>query len=146
MYIIVGATDLKEETITTITPIKASKIIKHPKYNFVKLENDIALIKLSSELQFSDKVQPVKFASDIAWEDKEIHEIYEYCVGVGWHDAFINVVYFPILINFECNSLVTGVNLNNSKFCTSSIDTEYDFCQEESGGPLLCGEEQVSFV
>jgi Trypsin len=47
---------LDSDSFTTTIPI--SEIIEHPKYDKVKTQNDIALMKLQSEVKFSNRVFP----------------------------------------------------------------------------------------
>ncbi|CAM4722783.1 unnamed protein product [Leuciscus chuanchicus] len=41
----------------------ASRVIKHPDYNSLKFSNDIALVQLSSSVNFSDIIKPVCLAA-----------------------------------------------------------------------------------
>ncbi|KAL1279426.1 hypothetical protein QQF64_026099 [Cirrhinus molitorella] len=45
------------------TSRRASQIINHPKYNSSTFDNDIALVKLSSSVAFSDFIRPVSLAA-----------------------------------------------------------------------------------
>ena len=38
--------------------VKTAKLIKHPKYDPAKTNNDVAILKLATPLTFNDKVQP----------------------------------------------------------------------------------------
>lgn len=58
MQILVGTNDLK----TGGTLYKVSKLIAHEKYNRPSFANDIGLILIDGEIEFKEKVQPIKFS------------------------------------------------------------------------------------
>ncbi len=59
--------------------VQVQKIMPHPFYDDVNLDNDIALIKLSSSVPFSDAIQPVC----LNWDRNEI-SVFGTCYAAGW--------------------------------------------------------------
>lgn len=58
LQVVVGITNLTEAG----TAYKATKLIKHSRYNKPYFANDIGLIKLNSSVQMSKLIQPIKFS------------------------------------------------------------------------------------
>ncbi|RNA17655.1 serine protease 27-like [Brachionus plicatilis] len=120
-----------------------SEIIIHPSYNDVTEENDIALVKLSSPVDYTDQVLPIclpsqnyDFTNQMSW-------------ATGWGSLFsggfasnnLMEVEMPILSEPDCrlkyfqsNNLL--INTANS-ICAGENGQGKDTCQGDSGGPLV---------
>ncbi|XP_010225067.1 PREDICTED: trypsin II-P29-like, partial [Tinamus guttatus] len=61
----------------------ASKIVRHPKYSSLTLNNDIMLIKLASPVTYSADVQPIALPSTCATTGAE-------CLISGWGNTLSN--------------------------------------------------------
>ncbi|XP_069463802.1 plasminogen [Ambystoma mexicanum] len=109
---------------------------------------DIALLKLSSPVIFTNEVQPVCLpASNYMVPDKAK------CYVTGWGetqgsggDGFLKEAGFPVIENKVCNR---PEYLNNrvgtKELCAGHIHGGTDSCQGDSGGPLVChdGEKYI---
>ncbi|CAM4706720.1 unnamed protein product [Leuciscus chuanchicus] len=96
-------------------------IIKHPSYNYLTNDNDIALLKLSSPVTFTDYIRPVCLAAD--------HSVYNNGTDswiTGWGDISEGVslpspnvlqeVEVPVIGNRQCNCLY-GVGRITENMC-----------------------------
>uniref|UniRef100_A0A8C9XBV0 Peptidase S1 domain-containing protein n=1 Tax=Sander lucioperca TaxID=283035 RepID=A0A8C9XBV0_SANLU len=107
-----------------------SKIIIHPDYNNVPFNNDIALMKLSSPVNFTDYIRPVCLASNFS----QFHNSTP-CWATGWGTlgkdeplvAFdsLQEVQIPVIGNKQCRQENKGV------------------CQGDGGGPLQCKQSSM---
>lgn len=126
---------------------QVKQIVRHPNFNFANLENDIALIKLSTNLSFSNTIQPISLATNDVWKEKDVSDVFETCLAIKWSDEYLYEVVLPLISNIKCANIINGVKTNRSQFCTLTNNIndgiDQDICQEESGGPLLCDTEQV---
>lgn len=66
--ILVGTNDLKSGG----KYYKAKKAIPHEKYHFPLFGNDIALIQVDQEIEFNEKVQPIKYSDEFIEEGSKL--------------------------------------------------------------------------
>ncbi|XP_049419710.1 chymotrypsin-like protease CTRL-1 [Epinephelus fuscoguttatus] len=124
-----------------------SQIIVHPDYNNLLLNNDIALMKLSSPLNFTDYIRPVCLASN----SSQFHNSTP-CWATGWGrlgaDAPFEVsdslqeVEVPLMGENQCSCLflpVPLVNITDAMICAGKQNK--GVCQGDSGGPLQCKQD-----
>jgi len=111
-------------------------------YNDRTLENDIALLKLDSPLDFtSNSVRPICIPSNSAPVETN-------CVITGWGEtesspsspSILQAAQLPILANSVCspNLQSQGQALTDDMMCAGSMQGGIDTCQGDSGGPLAC--------
>ncbi|XP_058128375.1 chymotrypsin-2-like [Anopheles ziemanni] len=118
----------------------AIRVINHPAYNPVTVENDINLIKVSPYITYNAAVQPMPIAAHFAESGQ--------AVVSGWgrletdgdrpnHLQFLNTE----IISFEdCydrwSDITQSLVIVNSNICTINPDGQ-GACQGDSGGPLV---------
>ncbi|XP_045899477.1 prostasin-like [Micropterus dolomieu] len=95
-----------------------SQIIKHPNFNQPMLNNDIALLKLSSPVNFTNYIRPVCLAAN-----GSIFNAGTSCWVSGWGNIETNIslpspkrlqeVSLPIVSNSDCNATYGGIITNN---------------------------------
>ncbi|KAF3837354.1 hypothetical protein F7725_004818 [Dissostichus mawsoni] len=119
------------------------KIIVHPLYNFIDdfnedNNNDMALLKLSSPVNFTDYIQPVCLASAnstfytgvsswvVGFGDISIGKLTDYR-----HNDEVRV---PVVGNNECKCAYPYYDLADNTICAGF---RKDGCQEDSGGPMM---------
>lgn len=66
--ILVGTNDLKSGG----KYYKAKKAIPHEKYHFPLFGNDIALVQVDEEIEFNEKVQPIKYSDEFIEEGSKL--------------------------------------------------------------------------
>ncbi|KAM9346002.1 serine protease 27-like [Symphorus nematophorus] len=117
-----------------------SKIIKHPNYVANKFNNDIALLKLSSPVQFTNYIRPVCLAAS-----GSVFDAGTTCWVTGWgrinSGTFLPLpgrlqeVSVPIVSNSRCNAAHGGITVN--MICAGLNEGGKDACTGDSGGPLV---------
>ncbi|XP_044035806.1 chymotrypsin-like protease CTRL-1 [Siniperca chuatsi] len=139
------------QTGTNVHEVKCnvSQVIVHPNYNDTFLNNDIALMKLSSPVTFTDYIRPVCLASN----SSQFHNSTP-CWATGWGrlgkdeplSAFdsLQEVQIPVIGKKQCScsyspSLVG--NITDKMICAGQENK--GACQGDSGGPLQCKQGSV---
>ncbi|KAF5287270.1 hypothetical protein FQR65_LT02143 [Abscondita terminalis] len=128
--------------------IQVSTYNAHQEYNLWKMMNDIAIVRLSKELTYDSKVQPIALNTDFT--DAGVQ-----CVLSGWGSIkypgvspenlqFINLVTIDI---DECAGRLSsfGLYVGQEQVCTLTVRGE-GACQGDSGGPLISGNQQIGVV
>ncbi|XP_033466994.1 chymotrypsin-like protease CTRL-1 [Epinephelus lanceolatus] len=117
-----------------------SQIIIHPDYNNEPFNNDIALMKLSSPVTFTDYIRPVCLASN----SSEFHNSTP-CWATGWgsrnrteppFDA-LQEVQVPVIGENQCScNYRSNVNITDQMICAG--EENKGICLGDGGGPLQC--------
>ncbi len=116
--------------------IAASRIIIHPEYDDVSLENDLALIKLAKP----SKIQPIMILPPFSTQDKSNTP----AIALGWGSisAFyplypldLQQVTLPIVSNALCAKSMG--NITDDMLCAGAGRGNKDTCFGDSGGPLI---------
>ncbi|XP_041672045.1 mast cell tryptase-like [Cheilinus undulatus] len=121
-----------------------SQIIVHPDYNDTLFNNDIALMKLSSPVNFTDFIRPICLASN----SSQIHTNSS-CWATGWGRlgrdeplvAFdsLQEVQIPVVGNNQCTcSYMPEPEANITEQMICAGEAGKGTCQGDSGGPLQC--------
>ncbi|XP_061613070.1 prostasin [Phyllopteryx taeniolatus] len=121
-----------------------AQIIVHPQYNSVTFQNDVALMRLSSPITYSDYIRPICMASNSSHFNNATR-----CWGTGWgrlgadepNQAFerLQEVEIPTIGNRQCGcsySLVENITITSNMICAG--EENKGICQGDSGGPLQC--------
>ncbi|XP_067225186.1 uncharacterized protein si:dkey-32n7.7 [Chanodichthys erythropterus] len=121
-------------------------VVKHPSYNFTN-DNDIALLKLSSPVSFTDYIRPVCLAADgsvfysgteswiTGWGNIE--------EGVSLPSSNLQEVEVPVIGNKQCNCLYGVGNITDNMICAGLLEGDKDSCQGDSGGPMVSNQSSV---
>lgn len=124
---------------------KVEQLVVHPAWSSWNLSNDIGLIKLSSDIQFSDKVQALPLSSSyVQTED---------AVASGWGtDSYpgsvpdnLQWINLKTITNDECNAAHGGGSVIDTAICTYTTYGE-GMCHGDSGGPLVVRGELTGIV
>ncbi|XP_077275503.1 transmembrane protease serine 9 [Temnothorax americanus] len=117
-------------------PVK--KIVRHPAYNFLTIDYDIALLEIDGEIAFNDRVQPVKLP------EKELAS--GIMVNVtGWGAAkaggkpspVLMRVTLPIVSRKTCRGIYRYIrSITDRMICAGYMRGGQDACDGDSGGPL----------
>ncbi|XP_045899478.1 serine protease 27-like [Micropterus dolomieu] len=117
-----------------------SQIIKHPNYNTTTNDNDIALLQLSSPVNFTDYIRPVCLAVN-----GSVFYAGTTCWVTGWGAIEANIslpspkrlqeVSVPIVSNSDCTA--SYGTITNNMICAGVTQGGNGSCQGDSGGPLV---------
>ena len=117
--------------------IRIEKIVIHAGYNKDSQDNDIALIKLRSPIQYNAQALPVCLPTSDPPVGTE-------CWITGWgalyedgHSPEILQQAKVPLVSWKSCSYVYG-SLTSSMRCAGYHTGKIDSCQGDSGGPLVC--------
>uniref|UniRef100_A0A8C1WSI5 Zgc:123295 n=1 Tax=Cyprinus carpio TaxID=7962 RepID=A0A8C1WSI5_CYPCA len=121
----------------------ASRNINHPNFTISNLDNDIALIQLSSSVTFSDYIKPVCLAAagSVFGGGTE-----SWVTGWGKLQSggtqlpdTLQEVMIPVVNNSACANAYKGIrNITSNMICAGLLNQGgKDSCQGDSGGPML---------
>ncbi|XP_061667144.1 serine protease 28-like [Syngnathoides biaculeatus] len=121
-----------------------SQVIVHPEYDSFTRQNDVALMRLSSPLVFTDYIRPICVASRSSAFNNGTR-----CWATGWGrlsadeplEAFerLQEVEIPVIGNRECAcsyTLVENASIASNMLCAG--EENRGTCQGDSGGPVQC--------
>jgi len=123
--------------------------VPHPNYNETSIENDIALLHLSSPLNYNSKVQPIALATVNPPAGSSV-------TLTGWGYTSHPGIILPInlqQINLQTISIADcqsahasiGVPVTDAHVCTY-VSPGKGACNGDSGGPLVYSGAQVGVV
>ncbi|TRY59601.1 hypothetical protein DNTS_003884, partial [Danionella cerebrum] len=117
-----------------------SQVIVHPSYNSNTVNNDIALLRLTSPVTFTNYIQPVCLAAEGSIFNTDTMWL------TGWGDIDTNVplpspqilqeVDVPLVGNSMCNCVYNG-SITDNMMCAGPQQGGRDTCQGDSGGPMV---------
>uniref|UniRef100_A0A1B0FEG8 limulus clotting factor C n=1 Tax=Glossina morsitans morsitans TaxID=37546 RepID=A0A1B0FEG8_GLOMM len=116
------------------------KIIVHPKYNFRKRINDIALIQLDRPAQFKKEINPICLpmtsnALNVDYNDRFLVAGWG-TTETGSQSNVLLKAFLKISKLSRCaNEFRLDVNLKH--ICAGDLETGRDTCKGDSGGPLF---------
>ncbi|CAN9505132.1 unnamed protein product [Ophioblennius macclurei] len=117
-----------------------AQIINHPDYSADRSDNDIALLRLSSPVTFTDYIRPVCLAGAgstfgagvitwvTGWGTMNVGEPLDFPQRLQEVDV-------PIVSNADCND-VYGI-ITSNMLCAGLSQGGKDSCQGDSGGPMV---------
>ncbi|XP_017351038.1 vitamin K-dependent protein C [Ictalurus punctatus] len=120
------------------------KTVPHPKYDSLKADNDIALLRLESPVKFSKFIIPACLPSrDLA--ERVLHLNGTMTVVTGWgtdkegtvpYSSDLKHISVPLVEQSECAHHMVN-NLTQNVLCAGSIGSIKDACSGDSGGPMM---------
>uniref|UniRef100_A0AAZ3QQ40 Transmembrane protease serine 5 n=1 Tax=Oncorhynchus tshawytscha TaxID=74940 RepID=A0AAZ3QQ40_ONCTS len=130
------------------TGYAVEKIIYNKKYNLRSHDNDIALMKLLTPLNFSDTIRPIclpQYEHDLPGGTQ--------CWISGWGytqpddvliPATLKEATVPLISTKKCNSsCMYNGEVTPRMLCAGYTEGKVDACQGDSGGPLVCQIDNV---
>nr|XP_019525619.2 collagenase-like isoform X1 [Aedes albopictus] len=138
-----GSTLLNVPRLTMSTVVK----IVHPEFDPIRLANDIALIKLPSQVPYSNEISPIQLPP-LHYVAKSFQNVVGIVSGFGrTSDASqsisTNLKYekMRLITNSECATVYGTSVIKDSTLCALGWErTNQNVCQGDSGGPLVIDE------
>uniref|UniRef100_A0A4W6G5F3 Peptidase S1 domain-containing protein n=1 Tax=Lates calcarifer TaxID=8187 RepID=A0A4W6G5F3_LATCA len=125
-----------------------ARIILHPNYDSITNNNDIALLKLSSPVTFTDYIRPVCLAAGGSVFNNGTDS---WVTGWGAVKEGVSLpfpetlqeVEVPVLGNRQCNCLNGVGTVTDNMICAGVLAGGKDSCQGDSGGPMVSKQGSV---
>uniref|UniRef100_F7D0J2 Chymotrypsin like n=1 Tax=Monodelphis domestica TaxID=13616 RepID=F7D0J2_MONDO len=120
-----------------------SKIITYPGWNSNTMNNDLTLLKLSSPVQFTNRISPVCLNTNSNLPQGLT------CVTTGWGrtsgvanttPAQLQQVVLPLVTVYQCQQY-WGSRITDAMICAGGSGASS--CQGDSGGPLVCRQNNL---
>ncbi|KAF5287271.1 hypothetical protein FQR65_LT02144 [Abscondita terminalis] len=132
----------------TANSVQVGAVSQHEGYNSWTIVNDIALLHLSQDIVYNDKVQPIALNTVSVGGGVG-------CTLSGWGttsypgSAPENLQFIDLLTvtNEDCSNrhASTGLPITSGQICTLTRSGQ-GACHGDSGGPLISGSEQIGVV
>uniref|UniRef100_A0A669FBU9 Peptidase S1 domain-containing protein n=1 Tax=Oreochromis niloticus TaxID=8128 RepID=A0A669FBU9_ORENI len=125
-----------------------AKIILHPNYDSETYDNDIALLRLSSPVRFTDYIRPVCLAASGSvfnnGTDSWVTGWGAVKEGVALpFPQTLQEVEVPVVGNRQCNCLNGVGTVTDNMICAGVLAGGKDSCQGDSGGPMVSKQGSV---
>ncbi|WP_010521311.1 S1 family serine peptidase [Aquimarina agarivorans] len=128
--------------------LEIENVFIHPDYIARTFDNDIALIELSTEIEYNDSVQPIRLIND---ENQNLNDVGQNAFASGWGWTISGVglgvdhlmgVGVPIISNIDAKGQLDisqpgSAELTDNMIATGSLGAQrLGPCHGDSGGPL----------
>ncbi|KAJ8672486.1 hypothetical protein QAD02_003745 [Eretmocerus hayati] len=126
--------------------VQIQQSIIHPRYNPNVIQNDIAILKLSRDVEFTDAIHPI--CLPVANDIKNKNFVGKNPFVAGWGSTYFNgppsnillEAQIPVVGTEKCRasySRVKNVLVDDRNLCAGLDGGGKDSCQGDSGGPLM---------
>uniref|UniRef100_A0A3Q2NTC4 Prostasin-like n=1 Tax=Fundulus heteroclitus TaxID=8078 RepID=A0A3Q2NTC4_FUNHE len=130
-----GQLQLQGGNTDTQVSVGIDEITAHPQYDSGTSDNDIALLRLSSPVKFTNYIRPVCLAaSDSAFNNGTASWV------TGWGNTLQvthREVKVSVIGNRQCSCLYGSGVITNNMICAGDLSGGKDACQGDSGGPMV---------
>uniref|UniRef100_A0A5F8HAG8 Enteropeptidase n=1 Tax=Monodelphis domestica TaxID=13616 RepID=A0A5F8HAG8_MONDO len=121
------------------------QIIINPHYNKRTKDSDIALMHLEFKVNYTDYIQPICLPEAI-----QVFPPGMKCFIAGWGTikyegptaAILQEAQIPLLSNEQCQQQMPEYNITENMICGGYEEGGVDSCKGDSGGPLMCQEDE----
>ncbi|XP_013191840.1 venom serine protease [Amyelois transitella] len=146
MAVVVGEHDVTVGDSPATTAYKIDDYLVHPRFDSSNYDYDIAIIRVTQDIQFGNLVGPVCLPFKFANVDMTGSKL----IALGWGTLFIGgptsdvlrKVKLDVISQSQCQSAVP--QLTPRQICTYTPGK--DACQDDSGGPLLYSDPSTGFL
>uniref|UniRef100_A0A672G035 Vitamin K-dependent protein C n=1 Tax=Salarias fasciatus TaxID=181472 RepID=A0A672G035_SALFA len=121
------------------------KAFKHPDYNKLTVDNDIALLRLETPAPLSDYIVPVCLPGR-SMAERVLHLNGTMTVVSGWgsedlntaqFSSALNVIKVPLVSHGVCSRQMHPFNITHNVVCAGILGQRTDACEGDSGGPMV---------
>ncbi|XP_074066503.1 enteropeptidase [Macrotis lagotis] len=125
------------------------QIIINPHYNKRTKDNDIALMHLEFKVNYTDYIQPICLPEAIQVFPQGMK-----CFIAGWGSliyqgptpSILQEAQIPLISNEKCQQQMLEYNITENMICAGYDKGGIDSCKGDSGGPLMCQENNKWFL
>ncbi|XP_059611635.1 trypsin-4-like [Phlebotomus argentipes] len=148
VQVIYGTDSIKDGGI--MVNVEKSKF--HPGYIMSTNENDIAVLKLSTNIQYSDKAKPIRLPEEDEWIDDGVLMETSGFGHLKWNftetDGLLRTVEVPKVNQATCVRAYREKKkkITPKMFCAGYDIGGRDACQGDSGGPIVLDDVLVGVV
>ncbi|KAK2822868.1 hypothetical protein Q5P01_022933 [Channa striata] len=124
--------------------LKAVRNFKHPDYNSLTVDNDIALLRLEHPVSFTEFIIPICLPGrELA--ERVLHVNGTITVVSGWgkadldstlYSSALNVIKVPLVNRSVCSRQMSN-NISDNVLCAGILGQRMDACEGDSGGPMV---------
>ncbi|KAG8187278.1 hypothetical protein JTE90_019167 [Oedothorax gibbosus] len=145
-----GAHDLRLDNEPGAIDVGVDVIRRHEQFDPRTYKNDIAVLRLSRSVQFTDIIKPVCLPYDslTTADDLMTRMVWITGFGTSFNGAASNVlmeVIFDVTDQEECRrAYERELNITDVYLCAGTADGSKDSCQGDSGGPLVSFDKESS--
>ncbi|KAJ8687601.1 hypothetical protein QAD02_023395 [Eretmocerus hayati] len=131
------------------------KKIMHPRYYPKSKENDIAILKLGSEVHFTDDIHPICLPAAGSFKIQEIIGTSPFVAGwgstrfMGPPSNILHDVQVTVVDTNKCADSYRNVmrnTIDDRVICAGDSSGRSDACQGDSGGPLMIPENSTFYL
>ncbi|OXU31175.1 hypothetical protein TSAR_009417 [Trichomalopsis sarcophagae] len=127
------------------------KVYIHPKYNHSGFENDVALLELDEEVEFTDAIQPIC----LPIQSRRINRknfVGESAFVAGWgalefdgtQSDGLREAELRVIGNDKCQKDLRLMNITSNVICAGN--EKQSPCQGDSGGPLMYRDGSIYYL
>lgn len=144
-----GEHDLSNSADTAFD-VNVVKVVKHPTYDAKDGHNDLAVLYLERDVQFTDYVRPICLPLADPIRSKNFVGYNPFVAGWGRTaeggkpSNVLQQLQLPVLENAVCKAkysqigkLISEKQFDQAVLCAGVLDGGKDSCQGDSGGPLM---------
>ncbi|XP_007521346.1 enteropeptidase [Erinaceus europaeus] len=125
------------------------QIIINPHYNRRIKDSDIVMMHLEFNVNFTDYIQPICLP-----EESQVFPPGRNCSIAGWgwlvHQGptadILQEAEVPLVSNEKCQQQMPEYNITENMMCAGYEEGGIDSCKGDSGGPLMCQENNRWFL
>ncbi|XP_076174782.1 venom serine protease Bi-VSP [Ptiloglossa arizonensis] len=137
---------LRDDDGASPVEIEIDQKIVHPQYSTSKMENDIAVLRLKEEVQFTDLIYPICLPIKEPLRSKNFYRFFPFIAGWGAVEsrgpasADLLEAQVPVVSNDDCKkaySRFKNAVIDQRVLCAGYAQGGKDACQGDSGGPLM---------
>ncbi|KAF2895868.1 hypothetical protein ILUMI_10303 [Ignelater luminosus] len=123
-----------------VVDLKIEEKIVHPDYGSRKSKNDIALLRLDRNIEFTDFIQPICLPVSEALDPSVGSRLTVVGWGITENETKSDVklkLDVPVVSREQCNTKLPNIGgVDSTRLCAGG-ETGKDACQGDSGGPLM---------
>ncbi|KAK2896096.1 vitamin K-dependent protein C [Channa argus] len=124
--------------------LKVVEFFKHPNYDSIRVDNDIALLRLEYPIKLTDYIIPICLPGR-EMAERVLHLNGTLTVVSGWgkeeqdsskFSSALNIIKVPLVDHSICARQMSH-NISENVLCAGILGQRMDACEGDSGGPMV---------